>query len=330
VALEALVTRKGVENARFAAGVFIYALALLLLPGCAALWPQTAQMRDAQPNIPPRIELSSVPFFPQTEYQCGPAALATVLADGGVKVLPEDLVSQVYIPERKGSLQVEMVAAARRHGLVSYVLMPKFEDVLREIAAGNPVIVLQNLGFQDGWHYAVAIGYDFEKGDLILRSGTDQRKILPFGVHEFVWMRSGYWAMVAVPPERIPATAEETRFLSSVAAMERSGNPRVARTAYATFLKRWPDNTNASIGLANAHYALKELKEAETVLREASKRDPGSVIVLNNLAHTIAEQGRPEEALPIIERAAAAGGPHAEAVQSTRKTILEKIAKKKN
>ena len=79
---------------------------------------------------------------------------------------------QVYLPERKGSLQVEMLAAARRHGMVSYQLAPRFEDLLREIAAGTPVIVLQNLGvFSGGWHYAVAIGYDYDSGQLILRSG---------------------------------------------------------------------------------------------------------------------------------------------------------------
>jgi hypothetical protein len=321
-----------VENARFAAGVFFSACAILVLSGCAALWPQTAALRDQQPGdlkLPQQVELTSVPFFPQTEYQCGPAALATVLANFGAKVTPEDLVSQVYIPERKGSLQVEMVAAARRHGMVSYVLMPSFEDMLRELAAGNPVIVLQNLGFSEGWHYAVAVGYDYAKGELILRSGTKERETMFFGVHEFVWMRSGYWAMVAVPPDRIPATAEEVRYLSSVAALERAGNPSVARTAYSTFLKRWPNNTNAAIGLANAHYALKDLKQAELVLREASQRDPGSVIVLNNLAHLISEQGRPEEALPVIDRAVAAGGPFAESVQKTRQTILERIKNKK-
>jgi len=332
VGLEALVLSKAVRNARRKAGVFFSACAIALLSGCAALWPQTAALRDQQPaelKIPERVEMSAVPFFPQSEYQCGPAALATVLAATGVKVTPEDLVSQVYLPERKGSLQVEMVAAARRQGRVSYVLMPSFEDMLRELAAGNPVIVLQNLGFSDGWHYAVAIGYDYNKGQLILRSGTTERETMFFGVHEFVWMRGGYWAMVAVPPDKIPATAEESRWLSSVAAMERAGNPAVARTAYSTFLQRWPGNTNAAIGLANAHYALKDLKAAETVLREASQRDPASVILLNNLAFTIAEQGRPEEALPIIERAAAAGGPFAESVEKTRAGILEKISARK-
>src|SRR5207248_1936015 len=117
----------------------------------------------------------------------------------------------------------------------------------------------QNLGFGDGWHYAVAVGYDYDNGLLILRSGTLERDMLPFAGHELVWKRSGYWAMVAVPPDRIPVTAEESRWLSALAATERLGDARQLRVAYEQFLKRWPDNVNASIGLANAHHALGEL-----------------------------------------------------------------------
>jgi hypothetical protein len=337
VGLEALKLfgRKAVQNARRKAGVFISGARVLAvgcalgLSGCASLFPQTAALREAMPQgLPEKVELTQVPFFPQTEYQCGPAALATALATFGAKVTPEDLVSQVYLPERKGSLQVEMLAAARRHGMVSYLLEPRFEDMLREVAAGNPVIVLQNLGIRDGWHYAVAVGYDYGTGDLLLRSGIAEREQLNFAVHEFVWMRSGYWAMVALPPDRIPATATEARWLGSITALEGAGAARPAATAYATFLKRWPDNINAAVGLANAHHTLGELPQAEAVLREAARRDPGSVIVLNNLAQTLSDQGRDEEALPFAERAVAAGGPFTDAAQKTRAAIAARVASK--
>jgi hypothetical protein len=330
VGLEALVLigRRAAGNARAIAGVFVCALALAA-PGCASMWPQTAELREALPQgIPETVELTQVPFFPQEEYQCGPAALATALASFGVKVTPEELVPQVYIPQRKGSLQIEMLAAARRHGLVSYQLAPRLEDLLRELAAGNPVIVLQNLGIGEGWHYAVAVGYDYDGGKLILRSGTTARQVLPFTVHEMVWKRSGYWAMVALPPDRIPVTANEQRWLGAIAAMERSGNAADARLAYTSFLKRWPENVHAAVGLANTHYALGALADAERVLREAVRRDPDSVIALNNLAQTLSDQGRNEEALPFIERAAAAGGPFAAAVEHTRDTIRRRLAGK--
>src|SRR5690606_29566356 len=114
VGLEALVrTARRIGNARAFANVFVCAW---LLSGCASLFPQTAELREGLPEgLPERVELKSVPFFPQDEYQCGPAALATSLAATGVKVTPTELVPQVYLPERKGSLQVEMLAAARRH-----------------------------------------------------------------------------------------------------------------------------------------------------------------------------------------------------------------------
>ncbi len=298
---------------------------LALVSGCASLFPQTAQLRGALPGgLPEQVELKAVPFFPQTEYQCGPAALATVLAASGERVTPDDLVSQVYLPERKGSLQVEMLAAARRHGRVSYQLAPRFEDLLREVAAGNPVVVLQNLGLRDGWHYAVAVGYDYGAAELVLRSGETERDTMHFWTHEFVWSRSGYWAMVALPPDRIPATADESRWLAAVTALERADS-RAARTAYRTFLARWPANVNAAVGLANTEHALGDLKAAERALRNAVEIDPKSVIVLNNLAQTLSDQGRDAEALPIIERAAALGGPFSGAVLETREGILKKL-----
>jgi tetratricopeptide (TPR) repeat protein len=336
VGLEALVPsackagRKARENARLAAGVFFCSLIFLGLTGCASLFPQTAQLRNGLPeDLPEIVELKHVPFFPQDEYQCGPAALATALAAAGAKVTPDELVPQVYLPERKGSLQVEMLAAARRHGMVSYLLAPRFEDLLREIAAGNPVIVLQDQSPVGGWHYAVAIGYDYERGSLIFRSGETERQRLTFPVHEFLWMRSGYWAMVALPPDRIPATADEARYLSAIAALERAGDASAARVAYASFLKRWPQNINAAVGLANAYHSLGNLKQAEQVLREAAARAPESAIVLNNLAQTLSDQNRDEEALPVIERAAGVAGPHAATVAETRQAILGRLAARK-
>jgi tetratricopeptide (TPR) repeat protein len=332
VGLEALahLGRSTAQNARAIAGVLVCACAVAL-SGCASLWPQTAALRAALPQgIPERAELTEVPFFPQEEYQCGPAALATALAAAGAKVTPEELVPQVYLPERKGSLQVEMLAAARRHGRVSYQLAPRFEDLLRELAAGNPVIVLQNLGIGDGWHYAVAVGYDYGSGTLVLRSGTTERELMPFTMHELVWKRSNYWAMVALSPERIPATANEQRWLGAIAALERAGQPASARVAYSAFLERWPESLTAAVGLANAHYALGELPETERVLRAALQRAPDSVVALNNLAQTLSDQGKNEEALRIIERAMehAGNGPFTAAVEETRDTIRKRLTVK--
>ena len=314
------------RNARVIAGVFFLCAGL---QGCAVIFPQTAELRSDWPaDLPPRTEIADAPFFPQSEYQCGPAALAMALAHFKVPVTADDLVDQVYIPARKGSVQVEMLAAPRRYGMVSYALAPSFADLLREVAAGTPVVVLQNYGAGpiDVWHYATVIGYDTEWGMLILHSGEREKHRLQLALFEFTWKKSGRWAMVAVPPDRVPVTAERMRYLQAIAAVERAGEPRAAAVAYTAFLERWPEDVGARIGLANAHYALGDLGEAELALRDALAHDPDSVVVLNNLAQTLSDAGRSKEALALIDRAAA-GGQHGEIVRETRALILQRLEK---
>ena len=314
------------RNARLAAGVLLSAA---LASGCALVIPQTVELHDAWPTgLPEHVDLADVPFLPQDEYQCGPAALATTLSYAGIRITPEELVPQVYLPARRGSLQVEMLAAPRKYGIVSYKLAGRFEDVLREVAAGNPVVVLQDFGVWpiSIWHYSVVVGYDRSRGQVILRSGTKPRPPMPFAVLEYIWKESEYWAMVTVAPERIPATATESEYAAAIAAMARVGGARPAKAAYAAFVGRWPDNLAGSIGLANSHYALGELMDAESVLRQVSERHPDSVPVLNNLAQTLSDEGHNEEALSVIEKALANPGPFAAAAGETRELILQRIA----
>jgi hypothetical protein len=285
-------------------------------------------LRSAWPEgVEQTVELTAVPFFPQAEYQCGPAALATVLSHSGVAVTPEPLVSQVYLPSRQGSLQIEMLAAPRRYARVSYQLAPRYADVLREVAAGNPVIVLQDVGpMFTQWHYAVLNGFDYPSGTLYLRSGTKARQKMPFTAFEREWMKSGYWAMVVTPPDRIPVTATEQGWMSAVLAMARAGDGAAATSAYAAALKRWPDNLPAAIGLANQHHARGAFAEAVEVLRVAQQKHPQSVIVINNLAQALSDQGRHAEALAQIEMASDPQSPFAAEVRSTRQVIMKRIA----
>ena len=150
---------------------------LLCIHGCSTTYQGRQTLTDMPGDLPPAVELSQTPFFPQTEHQCGPAALATVLQPHHVDVSPQTLSSQLYIPAREGSLQVEMAVTARRYGMLPYPLSPQFTDLLAEIAAGNPVLVLQNLSFDwwPQWHYAVVIGYDITRNELTLRPGTTKR-----------------------------------------------------------------------------------------------------------------------------------------------------------
>ena len=301
-----------------------------LLTGCAQFVPQTIELRSAWPtDVPRTLELREVPFFAQTAYQCGPAALATVMEAAGIKVAPEDLVDQVYLPARQGSLQVEMLTVPRRHGLVGWQMPPNFDALLRELGAGRPVLVLQNLGMWpfDSWHYAVVVGFNYESGELYLRSGETARLALPFTIFEVTWRRSGYWAMVVVPPEKLPATATESAYLQSLLAFERAASPVASRDAWDAFLSRWPANVLASIALGNQHYRAREFEKAEAVLRPAAQKHPGSAELLNNLAQVLSDMGRNDEALALIDRAATLKGPFEAEIIATREGILRRLGR---
>ena len=291
--------------------------------------PQTAELAKRWPaGVPETTEIAEAPFFPQREYECGPAALATALAYFHVPVTADDLVPMVYIPSRKGSVQAEMLAAPRRFGMVSYELAPRFEDLIREVAGGTPVVVLQRLGSipLTFWHYATAVGYNARTGGITLRSGEERDAWMPLGLFEYTWKQSAYWAMVAVPPDRVPATADRARYLQAIVALEKASQPKAAAVAYATYLKRWPDELAAGIGLGNAFYALGDLENAERALTDALRQHPDSVIVMNNLAQTLSDRGRNEEALALIERVPADGA-YSDAVASTRALIRQRLEK---
>lgn len=288
---------------------------LLWLAGCAT--PQTASLLAKRPaGVAERVELTSVPFHPQEIHQCGPAALATALGSAGVELSPDALIGQVYLPGRKGSLQPEMLAAARRQGLVAYPLAPSLDDLLREVAAGTPVVVLQNLSFSFApvWHYAVVVGYDLPKEELVLRSGTTERLIMTLAQFERTWAKGDHWAMVALPPDRLPATAREETYLSAAVALERT-SPAAAQRAYATALRQWPKSLVARMGLGNTAYALNDLSAAEAAYRQATMDHPDAGDAWNNLAQALAELGRQDEASSAAKRAVAIGG--------ARKSIYE-------
>ena len=320
------------HSARQRAGAFRWAAVMALpwlLAGCAIWVPQTERLRSDWPSdLGPRAELDAVPYFPQKDYQCGPASLATAMNFSGVSVVPDDLVAAVYLPNRGGSLQVEMMAAPRRYGLVTWQLGPRFEDLLREVQAGTPVIAMQDYGLWPVpyWHYAVVVGYDRDSGKAVLRSGEKRRLEMPFAVLEYTWKESAYWAMVAVPPDRVPVTATEAGWLQAVVAMERVADKQAARSAYRAALRRWPDSLNGAIGLANIDYREGRLQAAEELLRNTLKQHPKSVVALNNLAQTVADQRRFDEALTLIDQALALGGPFSSAVEQTRAQIRGKLA----
>ena len=293
---------KQVRHAYKLVGVLI----VLIATGACSTPYQTLNIRHKPPaDIPLQQELVSTPFFPQQKYHCGPAALAMVINYRDIAVIPDELAPMIYVPGLKGSLQEELIAATRQYDLLPVRLDGELRSVLWEIAAGNPVLVMQNLGLDvlPKWHYAVAVGYDLSDQTIVLRSGLYERLVRSFSLFERTWKRAGYWSLAIVPPEVIPSTVKAEGYLNTVVEFEQTGRLAPAHRAYLSASNKWPANMLAQIGIGNTAYALGQYQKSELAYKKVLELTPQKAEVWNNLAYALVKQGKFTESMDAIDRA---------------------------
>ena len=271
--------------------VAVVGLALTLF-ACSA--PQTRQLVNTWPSgLPDGVELADTPFFPQERYQCGPAALATVLNRLGVVVTPDALRQEIYLPDREGSLRTEIIAATRARGLLAYPTPIHLDAILRELDAGNPVLVMQNLGLDwaPQWHFAVVIGYSRDHQEFILRSGTLARHTLTFRTFEQTWARADHWGLVINRPEAKPVPASALDYLAAGHALRDRGHHKAAHRSFETASVTWPDNALVWLAAGNSAFLTGSLELAEQRFLRAVELSADNAAAWNNLAYVQGELG---------------------------------------
>lgn len=310
--------KPALKDARLA-GVLLLGLCLLILTGCAST-PRLAE--STQQTLPRQASIDGVPFHAQRDYQCGPASLAMVLNHGDVDVAMESLIPQVFIPEREGSVQPEMLATVRRHGRIPFVLDNSFDALLTEIAAGHPVVVMQNLSLPAWpmWHYAVAIGYDLGAEEMTLHSGEEAERIESFRRFDATWARSERWAFVALPPGELPSGVGEQSALQAIAAFEQVQGAETTLPAWEAFVERFPGSGMGYFALGNARYTAGNAAGAIEALRNAVRQRDDLGAAWLNLGLLLQAQGEDGEARRALSRAAELPGPWQKRAQDALET----------
>ena len=285
----------------------VFILLLLSTSGCSVITPAKLPLPAEEPET---ILLEEVPFFQQERYQCGPSSLAMVLAWSGLELTPEDLIDDVYTPNLQGSLQPSLIGVARQYGRVVYPI-EGLRELLAEVSARHPVIILQNLGLSwyPKWHYAVVIGYENRGKTIILHSGVTAAERLSGRVFQNTWAHADYWGLLVLPTDELPATVTEEKYVRAVAGLERVKQFEAAISAYKTALSRWPKSLSAWIGLGNSFYAQGDLSSAASTFKQAMQLYPSNGMPMNNLAQVLWEHGKKEQALQTVRRAIELGGP---------------------
>ncbi len=167
----------------------------------------------------------------------------------------------------------------------------------------------------------MVVGFDLARAEVVLRSGRERRHVISLRTFEHTWRRGDYWAMVVLPPDKLPQTAEELPYLQSVLALENLKRWQDAAMAYRSALLGWPNSLGAHIGLGNSHYALGELPEAEAAFRAATHAHPQAAATFNNLAQALADQQRWSEAEQAAQKAVEIGGNNVEIFRQTLENI---------
>lgn len=301
------------RTGRMAGALFSCLAMAFAVAGCASLPPPPAETA---------VQLANVPVFAQADLQCGPAALASVLSASGVATTPETLISDLFIPARKGSLQVELAAQARLRERVPLLLEPSESQLIKALREGQPALLLLNLGVRSYpiWHYAALTGYDPVEG-YTLNNGRAKPETLARGQFLRQWNGADRWAMTLHPPAEPPAYADPARWIAAAAPLQRSA-PQAAETAYRAAVQRWPDVALAWAALGAARFAVGDTAEALSSLRKAAQLAPADAAIANNLASVELARGcvvAARQALSTVEVPAA----QAAVAQAVRATRLE-------
>ena len=179
---------------RFPGAALLLGGALFVAGGCSAVLATGVYDGTAAPDATHVIP--GVPFLPQEEDTCGPSSLAMLLRFHGFSVETRELVVETRTKGIQGTLITDLAAASRRRGLAVEVTTLDLPRLRREIASGEPVILLVDLG---AWvwsrpHYLLVYGATPE--GVVAHSGRTEGAVIPYGTLDAQWAKMGRLAIV--------------------------------------------------------------------------------------------------------------------------------------
>jgi ABC-type bacteriocin/lantibiotic exporter with double-glycine peptidase domain len=179
-------------------GAALLILYLCFLGGCSA---GAKELNIARPSQ--TVLIRDVPFFPQLDYQCGPASLAGVLNYYGDTVTPGEIAEAIYRQKIRGTVSLDMVLYARQRGFASKWYKGSTDDIVRAVDSGSPLVVMIDLGFSLArvYHYMVLTGYSFE--GVIANAGTTPQKLISWERFMSQWEKTDNWTLLVTPKEGV-------------------------------------------------------------------------------------------------------------------------------
>lgn len=141
-----------------------------------------------------------VPYYEQSDFQCGPASLASVLnywnsKRGEIEIPFQDIIDSIYSPHARGVLGIDLEIYAQQKGFITIQKKGTVEELRGLIDKGIPPVILLRYGFYVYQldHFLVVKGYN-EKGIIVNSRKPDE--FISYEELDRIWKRTGYWMLV--------------------------------------------------------------------------------------------------------------------------------------
>ncbi len=182
--------------------LFLCVIAAMALTAC------TAARREVHVKVQPppgAVIISNVPFYEQEDFQCGPAALATVVnywygKKPGRELLPvERIIADIYSPTARGVLGLDLEIYAGKLGFQVRQYRGSIADIKAQVDRGVPLILLVDFGFlaYQVNHFMVSTGYTPE--GIIFNSGKKENELITDDELTGIWKKTGFWTLSIEP-----------------------------------------------------------------------------------------------------------------------------------
>jgi len=235
----------------------------------------------------------------QRAYQCGPAALESVLRYWGVKADASALAGSLSSSRRaRGVLNIALAQQMKEQGFWTQMESSDPEQLKEWVRRGVPPVIALSVGplGLPLYHFVVVTGFDDRQGLFYLNAGGAGVESLKQEQLDARWKKTGRWLLIACPPERVTWPLNGRQSAEMGLLFEKQGNLESALRWYQTAREREPDNPAVQFNLANVHLRKGNLAEALAIYEGLAPRHPRWGALQNNLAWTRLNMGDPRGA----------------------------------
>jgi tetratricopeptide (TPR) repeat protein len=309
---------------------------LFFLSSCSFFLAGCATSFTHRVSPPPAFEtheslyLEKVPPIAQKAYQCGPAALESVIRYWGGSADADSIGKAIYGPRTRGVFNFSLAQYAKTLGFWTEIHEEwGAEDLRQWLRKGVPPIVMLDTGtlWVRTYHFVVLKGFDDRMKIFYANTGVLETQAIDYGEFERRWKKASHWSLIVSPPEKVDWELDEAKSIELALIFEKNGNLNQAKQWLESALIKNPESLAGKFNLANIYSRSNRPEQAKILYQELLNKNPDRPEISNNLAWIYYEEGRYEDALKIVETAFKNGAPQNYDILDTAGMIYCKLGR---